>query len=173
MTDLGQLRVTINEINDRQVEFGHDILNHPFNESMLGDYWCHVIHNSSSSSPVYYGISNVLTIYPPDQYNNQSVCSEIPRNFTETCADYPFIPYNTTQTSSVNTVRATIAESSSTIMDPVPSNTATIMIATTPVTSITTQTIIASMVSSDIAITNLVDSTVGPTTTSELNQFNT
>ena len=155
MTDLGELRVTINVTNDRQVEFGHNILNDPFNESMLGDYWCHVIHDSSSSSPVYYGISNVLTVYHPDQYdNNLPLCTEVRTNDTETCADYPFIPYNTTQTSSVNTVTATIDGCSSTKMDPVLSNTGS-------TATVSSKTIIA---------TELINPTMS-SATSELNNI--
>ncbi len=111
--DLGPLRTTINDFYDTQVEFGFNILDDHYDESMLGDYWCHVIHDSSSSSPVNYGISNVLTIYPPDNYNSSLLtCSEIPRNFTNICADYPFVLNNTTSTM-MNTAGGTESSSSS------------------------------------------------------------
>ena len=93
--DLGRLTTNTDTQYEIGIIYGLHILNDPFDESMLGDYWCQPIDTSVEPN-VYYGRSNIITILEPSEYdNNLPFCSEIPRNETVTCADETFNPFET------------------------------------------------------------------------------
>ena len=91
--DLGRLRTNTNAKDKIEIIYGLHILNDPFDESMLGDYWCQPIDTSIEPN-VHYGRSNIITILEPSEYDtNLPLCIEIPRNETVTCADETFNPF--------------------------------------------------------------------------------
>ena len=67
-----------------QSVFGHQWINNPFNESMLGEYWCQVVNTDNTNM---YGISNVVTIHHPECYDmSLSMCSGV-QSTKGKCAD--------------------------------------------------------------------------------------
>ena len=91
--DLGRLTIHTDTQNEKEIVYGLHILNHPFDESMLGDYWCQPIDTSVEPN-VYYGRSNIITILEPSEYDtNLPTCRDIPQNETVTCADETFNPF--------------------------------------------------------------------------------
>jgi len=90
----GNIRIpsaTINMmISDRiKSVIGIQWINKPYNESMLGEYWCQVM-NTDNTNIILYGISNVITIHDPEYYNMSfSTCdsTQIYKNSNK-CAGY-------------------------------------------------------------------------------------
>ena len=76
--DLGRLTTFTDTQDEIEIVYGLHILNNPFDESMLGDYWCQPIDTSVEPN-VHYGRSNIITILEPSEYDsNLPLCSEIP-----------------------------------------------------------------------------------------------
>ena len=70
-----------------QSVFGQRWINNhkPFNESMLGEYWCQVVNTDNTNM---YGISNVVTIHHPECYNmSLHICIGIQYIMSDKCAD--------------------------------------------------------------------------------------
>ena len=122
--DLGILTTFPTDTQDEiKIVYGLHLLDNPFDESMLGDYWCQPIDTSVEPN-VHYGRSNIITILEPSEYDsNLPFCGEIPRNETVTCADETFNPFEisssalpsptTKEMFSTNTVDVTTSSSTS------------------------------------------------------------
>ncbi len=85
ITDLERLSTFTETSDEIEIHYGFHILDAVFQESMIGDYWCEVTNNTH-----YFGISNVLTIFRPEEYDTDlPLCMNIRRNNTVTCLDNP------------------------------------------------------------------------------------
>ena len=84
--DLGQVEVEGYTDNRERIVLGTQWINKPFNESMLGEYWCQVIVTSSQPS-IYLGKSDILVIRDPEDYNTTMYCTGIISVSTSKCAD--------------------------------------------------------------------------------------
>ena len=83
--DLGQ--VEVQEMSNRErIVLGTQWVNTPFDESMLGEYWCQVIVTSTQPN-IYLGKSDILMIRDPEDYGTLSTCSGIITVATTKCAD--------------------------------------------------------------------------------------
>ena len=85
--DLGQAEVLGIDPNREIVLFGTQWYNKPFNESMLGEYWCQVIVTSTQPN-IYLGKSDILVIRDPENYDTGlQRCQRIISVPTSKCAD--------------------------------------------------------------------------------------
>ena len=87
--DLGQVEVQGETPNRELVVFGTQRRdnNIPFDESMLGEYWCQVIVTSTQPN-IYLGKSDILMIRDPEDYDTELPrCSGIISVPTSKCAD--------------------------------------------------------------------------------------
>ena len=83
--DLGQVEVQETP-NRERIKLGTQWINTPFDESMLGEYWCQVIVTSTQPN-TYLGTSDILVIRDPQDYDTLSTCSGINTEATSKCAD--------------------------------------------------------------------------------------
>ena len=84
--DLGQVEVEGYTDNRERIVLGTQWINKPFNESMLGEYWCQVIVTSTQPN-IYLGKSDILMIRDPEDYNTTMYCTGIISLPTLKCAD--------------------------------------------------------------------------------------
>ena len=91
--DLGRLATFRDTRDEIEIVYGLHILDNPFDESMLGDYWCQPIDTSVEPN-VHYGRSNKITILEPSEYDsNLPTCTGIIKNRINTCADDVMDPF--------------------------------------------------------------------------------
>ena len=85
--DLGQVEVQGESPHRELVVLGTQWVNTPFDESMLGEYWCQVIVTSTQPN-MYLGKSDILVIRDPQDYDTGlSRCQGIITVSTTKCAD--------------------------------------------------------------------------------------
>lgn len=93
--DLGIPEYHATRNSTKRVLFGMNFNNQAYNSSMVGDYWCQVVVFNEQDH-TYYGSGNIITIHPPDYYDNQlDECSGIITDKSTVCIDKP---YSTTST---------------------------------------------------------------------------
>ena len=71
-------------------EFGSEWINKTFTESMLGEYWCHVVYYWPYYNTYYYylGRSHIITIHAPECYNTSlDTCSGVQSIKSSRCID--------------------------------------------------------------------------------------
>ena len=83
--DFGRGEVQGNTDDRERIVLGTQWINKPFNESMLGEYWCQVIVTSTQPNK-YLGKSDILVIHDPGDYNTTR-CNGIISVPTSKCAD--------------------------------------------------------------------------------------
>ena len=85
--DLGQVKVSKEAFDRKEVIFGMQLAGTYFDESMLGEYWCQVIITSMQPN-VYLGKSDILMIRDPEDYDGElQRCQGIITVSTTKCAD--------------------------------------------------------------------------------------
>ena len=85
--DLGQVEVQGESANRELVVFGTQLINTPFNEFMLGEYWCQVIVTSTQPN-TYLGKSDILVVRDPRDYDTGLPrCQGVITVSTSKCAD--------------------------------------------------------------------------------------
>ena len=72
--------------NRERILLGTQWVDTPFNESMLGEYWCQVIVTSTQPN-THLGKSDTLVIRDPQNYDTLSTCSTVISVPTSKCAD--------------------------------------------------------------------------------------
>ncbi len=118
------------------VLFGNHLMNQPFTNEQLGEYWCQIVLQPLGT---YLGAGNTVTILPPDSYDTQLItCSSTVTVSSTVCADEP--PPSLTMATSIPTSISTV----------IPTST------TSTISTISTITIISTITSSDIYSTETV-----------------
>ena len=88
---------------DEKVHFGTHWIDHPYNNNMLGEYWCQIIVTSEQQNHTLH-MSNVFTIEQPESYTTPQ-CSGIIQVSDDTLCSSPktIIPVITITTIDTNT----------------------------------------------------------------------
>ena len=135
----GRPEIWTNSDTREEVYFGNQMINDPFNENMLGEYWCQVI-DTSQQPHVMLGISDILVIEEPNSYT-ESRCTTVQSVIKTTCADQP--PNSTSSVTSTTTTPILFATST----------------VTTPISSATTSTTTTSIMTVSVSIPTAIVST--------------
>lgn len=101
--DLGRPDMWTGSDYDEKVHFGTHWIDHPYNNNMLGEYWCQIIVTSEQQNHTLH-MSNVFTIEQPESYTTPQ-CSGIIQVSDDTLCSSPktIIPVITITTIDTNT----------------------------------------------------------------------
>ena len=103
ITDLGRLTTFTDTTDEIEIHYGFHILSFDFQDDMIGDFWCAVKNDTH-----YFGISNALTIFRPEEYDIElPLCMNIIRNNTVTCLDNPITSQHFPPGININTDHST------------------------------------------------------------------